>query len=59
MSLRYGPQVLHALLAMVAGITAIMTTKEERRAACLAIVDKVTRKDDPPGSLRRRAIPRR
>lgn len=53
-----GLSVARALALLLASVTAIFTKKEDRRTACLEVVDMVTRKDDPPGWLRRRAIPR-
>ncbi len=54
-----GWSIARGLALLLATVAAIVTRKEERRAACIAIVDKVTRKDGPPGSTRRRALPRR
>lgn len=54
------PHAACGLMLLVAGITAIVTTQAERRAACVAIVDKVTRPDSgPPAWPRRRPIARR
>jgi hypothetical protein len=56
--LRYFPQAVRALMLAVAGIVAIRTRDENRRKACLDVLDKVTRKDEPPGWLRRRPVGR-
>lgn len=54
------PHAARGVMMLVAGITAIVTTQAERRAACIAIVDKVTRRDSvPPACPRRRCITRR
>ena len=58
-SLRYGPQVLHELLAVVAGITAIVSKDVERRESCHEVLDTITRRENgPPRSPRRRGIGR-
>ena len=58
-SLRYGPQVLHALLAVVAGIVAIVSRNDKRGESCHKVLDKVTRRDNgPPRPPRRREIGR-
>jgi hypothetical protein len=48
-----------ALVVMVASFVAIKTDNDERRKACLALVDKVTRSSGRPPWTRRRAITRR
>jgi hypothetical protein len=54
------PHAARGVMLLVAGITAIVTTQKERRAACIAIVDKVTRRDSgPPAWPRLRPITRR
>jgi hypothetical protein len=58
-SLRYGPQVLHALLAGVAGITAIVSRNDKRVESCHKVLDKVTRQGSrQPRWPRRRGIGR-
>jgi hypothetical protein len=57
-SLRYGPQVLRALLALVAGITAIVSRNDKRVESCHRVLDKVTRRDNGPPGPRRREIGR-
>jgi hypothetical protein len=51
-----GWSLARALALLLATVVAIVTRKEERRATCTEIVDMVTRKDDPPGWLRRRPV---
>lgn len=51
-----GWSIARALVLLLASVVAIVTTKEERRAACTEIVDMVTRKDEPPGWLRCRPV---
>lgn len=40
--------VVRALVVLVVSMVAIKTSNDERRKACLAVLDKVTRRDDPP-----------
>jgi hypothetical protein len=57
--LRYGPQVLHELLTMVAGITAIVSNDDKRRESCYKVLDTIARRDsEPPRPPRRRGIGR-
>jgi hypothetical protein len=44
---------VRALVVLVVSMVAIKTSNEDRRAACLAVVDKVTRQDDPSWPRRR------
>jgi len=44
---------VRALVVLVVSMIAIKTSDEDRRKACLAVLDKVTRKDDPPWPRRR------
>ena len=53
-----GWSIARALALLLATVTAIVTRKADRRAACLDVVDMVTRTDDQPGSLLRRALGR-
>jgi hypothetical protein len=39
---------VRALVVLVVSMVAIKTGDDERRKACLAVLDKVTRKDNPP-----------
>lgn len=59
---RYASQVARAVVMLLASVVAIKTSDGKRRAACLKILDKVTRRDaGPPGPdqpPRRRAIGR-
>jgi len=54
------PHAARAVMVLLAGVVAIVTRDHERRVACLAVLDKVTRRDSgPPVRPRRRAIRRR
>jgi hypothetical protein len=58
--LRYFPQAVHALVALVAGIVAIASRDDKRRESCHRVLDKVTRHDSrPPPGPRRTQISRR
>jgi len=56
------PLAARAVLELVAGLVAIKTRDEKRRAACLAVLNKLTRRDGGPRpralSPRRRNLPR-
>jgi hypothetical protein len=39
---------VRAVVVLVVSMVAIKTSNEDRRAACLDVLDKLTRKDDPP-----------
>jgi hypothetical protein len=51
-----GWSIARALSLLLATVTAIVTRKDYRRETCLEVVDFLTRKDEPPGWLRRRPV---
>ena len=47
-SLRYGPQVIYALLTVAAWITAIVSPDDKRRESCHKVLDMAFRRDNSP-----------
>ena len=44
---------VRAVVALVVSLVAIKTGDDNRRKACIDVLEKVTRRDDPPRSRRR------
>lgn len=59
LSILRGWSIARGLALLLATVAAIVTRKEERRKACLEVVDMVTRKDKLPAWPHRKAIGRR
>jgi hypothetical protein len=56
---RYSGHVVRALVMLVVSMVAIKTGNEDRRKACLDVLDKVTRLGGPPAGQRRTPAGRR